>query len=114
MGSQARTVGDFLQTVPGLQVGDPSSASSVMMSRSQAMVTATKMTGAQSCELAWFMDGHRMDRPGESDSMAERLTSISLDNVAGIEIFRGLSEIPAEFADPDVRCGAIALWTRVG
>lgn len=114
MNSQHRTLGDFLQSVPGFRVGDPSSANSMTVARSQALTVANSLSGASACRLAWFVDGHRMDIPGRSDSMTDALGSLSLESIAGVEVFRGLSEIPAEFADPDIRCGAVAIWTRVG
>ena len=111
--SQRRTLGEFLQTVPGLRVGDPNSTRSMMLVRNQAILATSSMSG-QSCGVAWFVDGHRIDIPGRSDPMTESLSMIALENITGLEVFRGLSELPSEFADPDVRCGAIAVWTKVG
>jgi hypothetical protein len=111
--SQTRTLGEFLQNVPGLRIGDPTSANSTTVMRSQALQMASSI-GGRSCRVAWFVDGHRLDIAGQTDSMTDALGSMSLDNVAGLEIFRGVSEIPSEFADPDIRCGAIAVWTKVG
>lgn len=35
--------------------------------------------------------------------------------VAGVELYRGVSELPGEFADPvSRRCGAVVLWTKAG
>jgi hypothetical protein len=34
--------------------------------------------------------------------------------VAGIEVYRGPSEIPAEYQGADARCGAIVIWTHGG
>ena len=45
---------------------------------------------------------------------AAAAAAMSLDAIEGIEVFRGLSELPSEFAAPDLRCGAIAIWTRRG
>jgi hypothetical protein len=111
--SQTRTLGEFLQNVPGLRIGDPTSANSTTVMRNQAMSLVSSMSG-RSCQVAWFVDGHRLDIAGRSDAMTDALGSLTVDNIAGLEIFRGLSEIPSEFADPDIRCGAIAVWTRVG
>ena len=112
--SQHRTLGDFLQSVPGFRVGDPGSANSMTLARNQAMSVVNSMSGATACKLAWFVDGHRLDIPGRNDSMTDALGSMPLESLAGVEIFRGLSEMPAEFADPDIRCGAVAVWTRIG
>jgi hypothetical protein len=111
--SPERTLGGFLQTVPGLRIADPNSANSTTVLRSQSMQPAGSRSGP-SCQVAWFLDGHRMDIPGHPDSMTDALGSIALENIDGLEVFRGVSEIPSEFAAPDVRCGAIAVWTRIG
>jgi hypothetical protein len=103
------TVGQFLMTVPGLLVIDPSSASTMQMSRSAAM-NAMGTPGA--CHLGWFVDGRRIDLPGRPDPLTDGIATWSLETVEAVEVFRGLSEMPAEFAAPDLRCGAISLWTR--
>jgi hypothetical protein len=110
--SQLRTLGSFLQTVPGFRVGDPSSTNSMSMLRNQA--AGSGFVPGNACRIAWFLDGHRLDLPGRNDPMTDALGATPLENIAGVEIFRGVSEIPAEFAEPDVRCGAVAVWTRVG
>ena len=108
------TLGEFLQGIPGLSVRDPSSTSSMQTTRSSAMPSAVAPRGSSACHLGWFVDGHRMDLPGRSDPVTDGLGSLQLDAISAIEIFRGLSEMPPEFADPDLRCGAIAIWTRRG
>lgn len=40
--------------------------------------------------------------------------AVSPASVEGIEIYRGLSTVPAEFLNPDAECGVIAIWTRRG
>jgi hypothetical protein len=60
------------------------------------------------------MDGHRMDIPGRSDPVTDGLGLIPLENLEAVEVFRGLSEMPVEFAEPDLRCGAVAIWTKHG
>ncbi len=111
--SQAATLGEFLQNVPGLSVTNPSTTSSMTMMRSVGSFTSSgRSTSSSACHIAWFIDGRRIDLPGMSDPITQGLGMMTLDNVIGIEVFRGLSELPPEFADPDVRCGAVALWTR--
>ncbi len=111
--STYHTLGEFLQNVPGFRVIDPTSASSMTMSRSQSMGAANSVAG-MSCHVGWFVDGHRMDIPGRNDPITDGLGSMQLDTIEGVEVFRGLSEMPPEFADPDLRCGAVAIWTRRG
>jgi hypothetical protein len=108
------TLGQFLQTVPGIQVRDPNSSTSMQMSRSVALNSLGLQTGqgASGCHVGWFLDGHRIDMPGRSDPMTDGLASTTLEAVESVEVFRGISEMPAEFAAPDLRCGAVAIWTR--
>jgi hypothetical protein len=107
--SGLRTVGQFLMTVPGLTVMDPNSASTMQMRRSAALSNTGSPTA---CHLGWFVDGRRMDLPGRTDPMTDGLASWDLDSVESVEVFRGISEMPAEFAAPDLRCGAVSIWTR--
>lgn len=109
-----QTLGAFLQSVPGLRVGDPRSASSMVMTRTGATMVSSALTRnpANDCHVGWYMDGHRMDLPGRADPLTDGLASISLDAIEAVEVFRGLSETPAQFADPDLRCGVVAVWTR--
>jgi hypothetical protein len=113
--SPYHSLGQFLQNVPGFRVVDPNSTNSMMMTRNQSMNIAGSIGGAAtSCRVGWFIDGHRMDIPGRADPITDGLGGIALDNVEAVEIFRGLSEMPAEFASPDLRCGAVAVWMRKG
>jgi hypothetical protein len=112
--STVSTLGEFLQSVPGLSVRDPASTTSMSALRNSmtSLLEGPGTVGA--CHLGWFVDGHRMDLPGRSDPITDGLGTMQLDNVEALEIFRGLSEMPPEFAEPDLRCGAIAIWTRHG
>jgi len=108
-----QTLGQFLQSVPGLRVADPRSASTMVMTRSAASTLSPVLSSRSAeCHVGWFVDGHRMDLPGRADPMTDGLASWSLDAVETVEVFRGLSETPAQFADPDLRCGVVAVWTR--
>ena len=108
-----QSLGQFLQTVPGLRVADPRSASTMAMTRTGAsMVNSALSSRIADCHVGWFMDGHRMDLPGRTDPLTDGLASLPLDAVRAVEVFRGLSETPAQFADPDLRCGVVAIWTQ--
>lgn len=108
-----QTLGQFLQSVPGLRVADPRSASTMSMSRSgSTMVNSLLSPRSAECHVGWFVDGHRMDMPGRTDPLTDGLASLTLDAVEAVEVFRGLSETPAQFADPDLRCGVVAVWMR--
>lgn len=111
------TLGDFLRTVPGLSMADPSSTSTLQLSRNAGMPSSMTYAGSPgpSCHIGWFIDGHRVDlRDHASDPLTDGLGTMRLETIEAVEVFRGISEMPAQFADPDLRCGAIALWLRRG
>lgn len=112
--AQVSTLGEFLQSVPGLMVGNPGATSSMSLSRNLGSPLSNGLGGSFGgpCRMGWFVDGHRMDLPGRNDPLTDGLGSLPLESIAGLEIFRGLSEMPPEFAEPDLRCGAVAIWTR--
>ena len=109
--SNVATLGEFLQNVPGFQVANPASTSTMQMTRSEQYAMLSNSSGA-TCHVGWFIDGHRMDLSGRIDAVTDGLGTMPLEVIDGIEIFRGVSEMPPEFAQPDLRCGAIAIWTR--
>jgi len=111
--TNAVTLGEFLQNVPGVRVGDPSSTSSIQMSRSPQPPTRGGPAAA-SCHVGWFIDGHRMDQASGIDPITDGLGTMPLEVIEGVEVFRGVSEMPPEFSEPGLRCGAVALWTRRG
>lgn len=106
------TVADLLRRVPGVAMGPDDGTSSVAMSRTAILSSMSSVIGGSACRVGWFVDGRRIDRPGMSDPVTEGLSSIHLDQLEALEVFRGLSEMPAEFAYPDLQCGAVALWMR--
>ncbi|RMH14199.1 MAG: hypothetical protein D6701_11515, partial [Gemmatimonadetes bacterium] len=42
------------------------------------------------------------------------LDLIRPEDIEAIEVYRGASEVPAEFGGSDAGCGAIVIWTRRG
>ncbi|HEX8944440.1 MAG TPA: TonB-dependent receptor plug domain-containing protein [Gemmatimonadaceae bacterium] len=113
--ANANTLGEFLQSIPGLSVGNPASTSTMQMTRSAGMNgLSSRLAPGASCHMGWFVDGHRMDLPGQIDPITDGLGGMQLGTISAIEVFRGLSEMPSEFAEPDLRCGAVAIWTKRG
>jgi len=59
-----------------------------------------------SCEPHYLLDGL------PSDSYIAQ--SLDPRDVEGIELYRGASEMPAEFGGIEAACGVIAIWTKSG
>lgn len=83
---------DLLRRVPGLDIG-PSR-------HGVAQVTMGRRTG---CVPEYYVDGARAPYFVIDD--------LQPADLAGIEIYRGNSEVPIEFK-ARARCGAIIIWTR--
>ena len=110
----AHTVGDVLAMTPGVAVDDPTGAmsSAVRMRQSDLNFSPAGSSGAgEVCHVGWYIDGQRFDRPGDPSGV-DALTSLPLKEVDEIEVYRGISEVPAEYAAADLRCGVVAIWTR--
>jgi hypothetical protein len=85
-------MGDALRTVSGVRVNCGATDCSVRMARSTA-----------GCGPTYYVDG-RVAR-----NFAE---STPINDVQGIEIYRGAAEMPGEFAGDGAMCGVIVIWTR--
>ncbi|MEP6692160.1 MAG: carboxypeptidase-like regulatory domain-containing protein [Gemmatimonadaceae bacterium] len=69
--------------------------------------------GVSSCYPVVFIDGVKVS---ESESTEREMRDIYQmfegRSFEAAEIYRGISELPAAFSGPDVKCGAIVVWTR--
>ncbi len=77
---------DMLRQVPGVRLGRP-----------------TRIRG-RSCRISYFVDGIR--------APAFNIDNVTPQAVAGIEIYKGTSTVPAEFHGAFTPCAVIVLWTR--
>ena len=105
------SVVDLLREVPGVTV----TGSSV---GGRATVQVGRSLG-RNCQTQIWVDGFLMNRRTRSPtgfSAADyRIDDVvSPLSVEGIEIYRGLSSVPAEFLNEDAECGVVAIWTRRG
>lgn len=96
----ARLVTDAFRGVPGVRV-DPSAGRGsyeIYMARAQGRLASAR------CPPKVFLDGI--------------VTSVGFDDyltpeeIAGIEIYRGPAETPAQFGGAESDCGVIVIWTK--
>ncbi len=107
-------VADLLRDIPGIVVtgSGTGNRASVNVGRAQAVAQVT------GCEAQIYVDGFLVNR--RTGPRQSRIADFRIDDVVspmsveGIEIYRGLSTVPAEFLNPDARCGVIVIWTRRG
>jgi hypothetical protein len=79
------------------------------------------MARAGNCPAQIYIDGSHINRPvgqlpgRRSGSITEMFPIDDLvrpSSVEGIEVFQGISRVPAEFLTPEAACGVVAIWTR--
>jgi hypothetical protein len=104
------TVSALLATIPGVRVepGVRGGGRRILMGRG---------TQTRDCPAQIFVDGFLVNR---RDGISGADLGFSVDDVVnpgvveGIEVYQGVSGIPAEFLNADARCGVVAIWTRRG
>lgn len=93
---------DVLRTAPGVRV---------MPHPKFIGRSVIRMTRNVGCPPAVFLDGMLLGKGDPADAI---LSDLSAWAIEGIEVYRGLSEIPAEFGVSEARCGIIAIWSKRG
>lgn len=84
---------DLLRRVPGIDVGH----------RNRAGVTPVTMGRRDGCVPRFYIDG--------AYASYFNVDNLQPRDIAGMEIYRGNSEVPIRFKHGD-RCGVIVVWTR--
>ena len=93
-----RYLSDALRSVAGMVISP--------MRTGQGHASMGRTAGAR-CPIQYFVDGVLIG-PGFN------IDEISADDVEGLEIYRGASQVPPEFNRRSAMCGVIAVWTRPG
>jgi hypothetical protein len=90
-------VSDVLRTIPGVRLLPAGfNKWAVVMSRSGG-----------NCQPVVYMDNMQV-AANEIDDVLQP------EHVSGIEVYRGGSEVPAQWGGSRASCGAIVIWTKVG
>jgi hypothetical protein len=87
------SIGDALRTVGGVR----------MRCDQQRFECLAFMARTPQCEPTWYVDGIEVHSFHENTP---------INDVYGIEIYRGAGEVPAEFGGSNAACGVIAVWTK--
>lgn len=104
-------IADLLREVPGVTVTGSGIGSRPVIQIGRSM--------GSGCEAQIWVDGFLLNRrmeaaPGAPIADFRLDDAVSPLSVEGIEIYRGLASVPAEFLNPDARCGVIVIWTKRG
>ena len=101
----------YLGRIPGLRTectGSGNNNCVIRMTRGAPSLSGRAEWGCMNSNI--WVDGVRVirDNSGITDSIDN---FVSPSEIAGIEVYRGPSELPAEFGGSVGRCGAIVIWT---
>ncbi|MDX1579389.1 MAG: carboxypeptidase regulatory-like domain-containing protein, partial [Gemmatimonadota bacterium] len=108
-------VTQVLNYVPGVRVdcsgGFRAGDCRVLMTGGQPSLNRSAQTGCENANV--YVDGVRVVR--ENQTMPMSVDQLVLPSeIAGMEVYRSPSEVPAEFGGSVGRCGAIVIWTGSG
>jgi hypothetical protein len=110
--SGASQISEVLRRVPGVVLqperNNPHSVSAYSSLNLGVSINGARRTRSNmgnACPMMLFLDGriHRYPIAG--------VNVLPTSEIEAIEVYRGLSEVPAEFAGEHARCGVIAIWT---
>jgi len=87
------SIGDALRTVRGVR----------MECDQQRFECYAHMARTPQCEPTWYVDGVEVHSFHENTP---------INDVYGIEVYRGVGEVPGEFAGSNAACGVIVVWTK--
>lgn len=68
------------------------------------------MVGRPVCHVQYFVDGVRYGTAAEEVD----INSFRPEDIEGIEIYRGASNVPSRYTGRDARCGVVLVWLRIG
>lgn len=101
-------VTDILAETPGVRVDRQGSGSTRRVIHLGPPVPGPR---GGDCPVQIFLDGMLATRAvAGGDVTVDDL--VRPQDVEAIEIFKGLATVPAEFLNPEARCGVIAVWTK--
>ncbi len=76
-------------------------------------VAGTPVNSMRICNMVLFLDGAMVTMPTDPpDVIFRNFEMIPVQHIEALEVYRGRGSLPAQFGGPDVRCGAIVVWTR--
>ncbi len=71
-------------------------------------------SSSEGCLMNVYLDGSLVVRRGRiGGGSAPNINDFVIPvEIAGVEVYRGPSELPAEFAGSESRCGVVVIWTK--
>jgi len=103
--SNAKDLETLIARLPTVQVNDRG----VLFSKCQGGLPSPTGTQPQSARVQVFIDNRRASLT-DADAVRQVLSSIPVQTVQLMEVYTGVSRIPAEFVND--ACAVIVIWTK--
>jgi len=94
---------DFLRMIPRVRINERP------FSQSTVTIAGSTTVRGEACYPKVFIDGTVVFRGGGEEAKIDEV--ISPHDIKAIEVFRGIAEIPLQFAGASSPCGVILIWT---
>ena len=95
-----RYASEILRLAAGVRLRPIATGNAIIFTRSEA----TRLVGGGCRPVVW-VDGARSSSTGTIDF-------VHPDDVEAIEVYRGPSQVPAQYSGAESACGVILVWTR--
>ncbi len=102
----ARQLSDVLRQVPGVRVEALAAGTRDLWNPGRFRIRMLRTSS--SCHPIAFLDGAFLGSTALLD--LDALTSVGA--LRGLEVYRGLGEVPPEFDLPGAQCGVLVIWTE--
>ncbi len=111
--NEHRKLQHFLAEIPGVRiVSPPQDVGRGSFKPPITMRVAFSSRLGKDCAMLVVLDGVALSNADGSWEGAFDLNTMQLSNLAAVEVYRSVAEIPGEFNGPRSQCGVLVLWTR--
>jgi protocatechuate 3,4-dioxygenase beta subunit len=120
--NEGRHLGDLLQSMQGVTLVAPPVCSISGKSYPNCVLSGSARVAYSSrgrgCPMQVVLDGATLYRARQGDTewgyMFDLNNFLSVADIAGVEVYRSVAEVPPEYAGGASACGVLLLWTRRG
>jgi TonB-dependent Receptor Plug Domain len=103
-----RRLVDAFREIPGVRVTATPRGERLMMSGALPFMYQSAGAAKGDCPVQYYLDGSMW----EPDAPGVISNDVRPEEVEGIEVYRRLSEVPAEFRRPGSECGVVLIWLK--
>ena len=103
-----RRLVDAFREIPGVRVTTTPRGERLTMTGALPFMYQSAGAAKGDCPVQYYLDGSMW----EADAPGVISNDVHPEEVEGIEVYRRLSEVPAEFRRPGAECGVVLIWLK--